>query len=187
MAATPTGRGYWILGSDGGIFTFGDALFAGSVPGLGVTARTIRLRANPGGPGYWVLGEDGGIFWTVEGTQTNSREAGSGACTEPHTTFDWAEFDCEAVRLRFEVEMRLEGGRYEPLMGQPRADGTDGSVDLETHEISLPATTVDGAVLTVVSWVTPTPEPGPDPVPEPGPGPDPVPPVDSSSVTPSNQ
>ena len=26
---------------------------------------------------------------------------GSGACTESHVTFDWAEFDCEAVRLRF--------------------------------------------------------------------------------------
>ena len=30
MAATPTGLGYWLVGSDGGIFTFGDALFYGS-------------------------------------------------------------------------------------------------------------------------------------------------------------
>jgi hypothetical protein len=30
MASTPTGKGYWLVGSDGGIFTFGDAQFYGS-------------------------------------------------------------------------------------------------------------------------------------------------------------
>ena len=34
MAATPDGRGYWEVASDGGIFTFGDAGYAGSVPSL---------------------------------------------------------------------------------------------------------------------------------------------------------
>lgn len=143
-----------------------------------------------GGGTYGFMGEylkaDGGIFWTVEGTQSNSREAGSGSCTESHVTFDWAEFDCQAVRLRFEAEMRVEGGRMEPLTGRPGPDGTvGGSVDLETHTISLAATTVDGAVLTVVGWTAPTPEPGPapepGPPPEPGPGPDPVP-VDSTGA-----
>jgi hypothetical protein len=138
-----------------------------------------------GGGTYGFMGEylkaDGGIFWTVEGTQSNSREAGSGSCTESHVTFDWAEFDCDGARLRFEVEMRVEGGQMEPLTGRPGPDGTEGGRggDLETHTIALPATTVDGAVLTVVGWTAPTPEPGPPP--EPGPGPDPVP-VDSSST-----
>ena len=131
-----------------------------------------------GGGTYGFMGEylkaDGGIFWTVEGTQSNSREAGSGSCTESHVTFDWAEFDCEAARLRFEAEMRVEGGRMEPLTGRPSPDGTvGGGIDLETHTISLAATTVDGAVLTVVGWTAPTPEPGP--------GPDPVP-VDSTGA-----
>ena len=35
---TPSGRGYWILGADGGIFAFGDALFAGSLGGLAPAA-----------------------------------------------------------------------------------------------------------------------------------------------------
>ncbi len=139
-----------------------------------------------GGGTYGFMGEylkaDGGIFWTVDGTQSNSREAGSGACTESHVTFDYAEFECQAARLRFQVEMRVEGGQIQPLTGRP-ADGAAG--DIETHTISLPATTVDGAVMTVVGWTTPTPEPGPPPEPggppEPGPGPDPVPP--DSSVT----
>ena len=30
MASTPDGGGYWMVASDGGIFTFGDAAFAGS-------------------------------------------------------------------------------------------------------------------------------------------------------------
>jgi hypothetical protein len=136
-----------------------------------------------GGGTYGFMGEyfkdNGGIFWTVEGTQTNSREAGSGACTESHTTFDWATFDCVTAQLGFAVDMRVEGGRYEPLTGRPGPDGAEGSPDLESHEISLPAATVDAAVLKVVSWTAPTPEPGPPPEPEPGP--DPVPPVDSTT------
>jgi len=31
MAATPTGKGYWLVGADGGVFTFGDAVFFGNV------------------------------------------------------------------------------------------------------------------------------------------------------------
>jgi hypothetical protein len=33
MAATPDGAGYWVVGSDGGVFTFGDAPFDGSATG----------------------------------------------------------------------------------------------------------------------------------------------------------
>lgn len=31
MAATPTGKGYWLVSADGGIFSFGDAEFHGNV------------------------------------------------------------------------------------------------------------------------------------------------------------
>jgi len=33
MAATPDGRGYWLVARDGGIFTYGDAGFFGSAGG----------------------------------------------------------------------------------------------------------------------------------------------------------
>ena len=33
MAATPDGKGYWLVASDGGIFAFGDAPFYGSTGG----------------------------------------------------------------------------------------------------------------------------------------------------------
>jgi hypothetical protein len=35
MAATPTGNGYWLVASDGGIFSFGDAHFHGSASSTG--------------------------------------------------------------------------------------------------------------------------------------------------------
>ena len=36
IVPTADGRGYWMVGSDGGVFAFGDAGFVGSLPGLGV-------------------------------------------------------------------------------------------------------------------------------------------------------
>ncbi len=40
MAATPDGKGYWLVASDGGVFAFGDAGFEGSMGG--VDARVAR-------------------------------------------------------------------------------------------------------------------------------------------------
>jgi hypothetical protein len=59
-----SGAGYYVLGNDGGIFTFGDAGFYGSVPGLGLGARVtaLRLLSTKSGQGYFILGADGGIF-----------------------------------------------------------------------------------------------------------------------------
>ncbi len=33
MAATPDGKGYWLVAADGGVFAFGDAGFYGSMGG----------------------------------------------------------------------------------------------------------------------------------------------------------
>jgi hypothetical protein len=59
-----SGAGYYVLGSDGGIFTFGGAPFVGSVPGLGLPVKVtaLRLSTTRSGKGYHVLGADGGIF-----------------------------------------------------------------------------------------------------------------------------
>ena len=63
MAATPTGHGYWLVGLDGGVFSFGDALYLGSLPGLHVAVKNIvGIDATPDGHGYWLAGADGGVF-----------------------------------------------------------------------------------------------------------------------------
>jgi hypothetical protein len=62
MDATPTGRGYWLVASDGGIFTLGDAKFFGSMGGKRLNRPVVDLATTPDGRGYWLVASDGGIF-----------------------------------------------------------------------------------------------------------------------------
>jgi len=43
MRATPTGRGYWFVASDGGIFSFGDAEFCGSTGRIRLNSPIVGL------------------------------------------------------------------------------------------------------------------------------------------------
>jgi hypothetical protein len=62
MAATPDGLGYWVVASDGGIFTFGNAPFEGSTGGIHLNAPIVGMAATSDGGGYWLVASDGGIF-----------------------------------------------------------------------------------------------------------------------------
>ena len=62
IAATPDGKGYWEVASDGGIFAFGDAGFYGSMGGKPLNAGVVGIAATPDGKGYWEVASDGGIF-----------------------------------------------------------------------------------------------------------------------------
>ena len=61
-APTPSGQGYYLVGSDGGIFTFGDAAFHGSMGGLALNEPVVGIAPDPDGVGYWLVAADGGIF-----------------------------------------------------------------------------------------------------------------------------
>jgi large repetitive protein len=55
--------GYWMVGSDGSVFSFGSAPYEGSLPGLGVHASDIvAVVPTSTGKGYWMIGSDGGVF-----------------------------------------------------------------------------------------------------------------------------
>jgi len=55
--------GYWMVGNDGGIFSFGGAPFEGSLPGLGIHVKNIvGMVPTSTGKGYWMIGSDGGVF-----------------------------------------------------------------------------------------------------------------------------
>jgi hypothetical protein len=43
MSTTIDGNGYWLQGADGGIFTFGDAPFLGSMGGLHLNAPMVGI------------------------------------------------------------------------------------------------------------------------------------------------
>ncbi len=62
MAATPTGKGYWLVASDGGVFSFGDAHFYGSTGNLRLNRPIVGMAATPTGKGYWLVASDGGVF-----------------------------------------------------------------------------------------------------------------------------
>ena len=54
--------GYWLVASDGGIFSYGDALFYGSTGAITLNAPMVAMAATPDRHGYWLVGSDGGIF-----------------------------------------------------------------------------------------------------------------------------
>ena len=62
IAATPTGHGYWLVASDGGIFPFGDAGGYGSTGGIHLNQPIVGMAPSPTGRGYWLVAADGGIF-----------------------------------------------------------------------------------------------------------------------------
>jgi hypothetical protein len=55
-------HGYWLVGSDGGIFTFGAAQFYGSTGGLTLQRPVVGITLTPDRQGYWLVASDGGIF-----------------------------------------------------------------------------------------------------------------------------
>ena len=54
--------GYWLVGSDGGIFTFGSAQFYGSTGNLHLNRPVVAITPTADRDGYWMVATDGGIF-----------------------------------------------------------------------------------------------------------------------------
>jgi hypothetical protein len=62
MAPTPSGLGYWLVASDGGIFSYGDAPFEGSTGSLVLNRPVVGMAGTLSGLGYWLVASDGGVF-----------------------------------------------------------------------------------------------------------------------------
>ena len=54
--------GYWIVGSDGGVYAYGSAPFKGSTGAMKLNRPVVGLAPTPSGEGYWLVASDGGIF-----------------------------------------------------------------------------------------------------------------------------
>jgi hypothetical protein len=79
LVATPSGKGYYIVTSDGSVSTFGDAVFHGSTggsrpAGREITGMALSIATDGQVNGYWLVGEDGGVhtfgsapFWGSTG------------------------------------------------------------------------------------------------------------------------
>jgi hypothetical protein len=57
-----TPYGYYLAGSDGGVFNFGNLPFCGSTGALTLNQPVVTLAPTPDAGGYWELARDGGIF-----------------------------------------------------------------------------------------------------------------------------
>jgi Bacterial protein of unknown function (DUF839) len=61
-APTPApASGYWLVGSDGGVFSFG-ASFYGSATTLHLSQPVVGISSTSDGLGYLLVGRDGGVF-----------------------------------------------------------------------------------------------------------------------------
>ena len=62
IESTPTGAGYWLVASDGGVYNYGDARFYGSMGGHSLAAPIVDIARTVSGRGYWLVAADGGVF-----------------------------------------------------------------------------------------------------------------------------
>ncbi len=82
--------GYWLVASDGGVFSFGGTTFFGSTGGMHLNSPVVGMAATSGGGGYWLVASDGGIFafgnanfaGSMGGTHLNSPVVGMAADPE---------------------------------------------------------------------------------------------------------
>jgi Fibronectin type III domain len=63
MVPSTDGGGYFMVASDGGVFAFGDARFAGSCPGIGgCSGAAVAVMPDATGNGYWVVTATGHVY-----------------------------------------------------------------------------------------------------------------------------
>jgi hypothetical protein len=62
VAPSASADGYWTVAADGGVFSYGDARFFGSLGGRRLAGPIVGIAATPSGRGYWLAGADGGVF-----------------------------------------------------------------------------------------------------------------------------
>jgi Purple acid Phosphatase, N-terminal domain/Calcineurin-like phosphoesterase/Fibronectin type III domain len=61
MTVDPATGGYWLVASDGGVFSF-NAPFRGSTGNIRLNKPIVGMGATPDGAGYWLVASDGGVF-----------------------------------------------------------------------------------------------------------------------------
>ena len=84
MAATPDGKGYWLVASDGGIFNYGDAAFYGSTGGTPINKPIVGMALS---------GMSGPASKLVFSTQPAGASGGTAFSTQPVVTVEDAAGD----------------------------------------------------------------------------------------------
>ena len=61
MAVDRATGGYWLVGSDGGVFAF-NAPYLGGTGGMHINKPVVGMTPTLNGTGYWLVASDGGVF-----------------------------------------------------------------------------------------------------------------------------
>jgi hypothetical protein len=62
LASSPTGNGFFVTASNGGVMGCGDAVPFGGLTSQSLNASVVGIAATPDGKGYWLVAGDGGVF-----------------------------------------------------------------------------------------------------------------------------
>jgi hypothetical protein len=74
IVSDPANGGYWLVGSDGGVFTYGGAPYLGNAVGLGATI--VAMASTPDGGGYWLVAGNGAVYAPRYGGSGDSNYSG---------------------------------------------------------------------------------------------------------------
>jgi hypothetical protein len=62
MVPSQDRHGYWLVASDGGVFSYGDSHFYGSTGSLVLNRPIVGMHPTRDQAGYWLVASDGGVF-----------------------------------------------------------------------------------------------------------------------------
>jgi hypothetical protein len=114
MAATRDGQGYWLVASDGGIFTFGDARYHGSAGGRLIPAPIHGMAADKSGGGYWTVSDDGHVYAYGDAPNYGSAngmmsgQLASGIASSPNGSGYWVATQGGGVDTATTAGMRID-------------------------------------------------------------------------------
>ena len=90
MVPSVTGHGYFMIASDGGVFAFGDARFAGSCPGIGGCAgKAVSVMPDSTGNGYWLVTNVGAVYAFGDATFYGAPAPSTVPVVDAVATPDW--------------------------------------------------------------------------------------------------
>jgi hypothetical protein len=137
MAPTPNGDGYWLLGADGGIFTFGDASFRGSAVG-----------GMPAGEAAVAVAEGTGVAGTPSPTGDFVAPPSTTAAVEPGNPYG-------AAASGYDISWPQCGGAYPPSAPVAVVGVNDGTAFSANPCFDSEATWAGGALSVYVNLNAP--------------------------------
>ena len=133
--------GYWLVASDGGVFSYGSSRFFGSAANLKLVKPIVGTASTFDGMGYWQVASDGGIF--AYGDATFHGSAGGLPLTKPIVGMAPTS-DGEGYWL-----VASDGGIF--AYGDATFHGSAGGLPLTKPIVGMAATPDDGGYWLVAS------------------------------------